>query len=143
MSDDRKDPKAAPSRVNEGSSDRQSNPRTRYDSATDSLLPKHNFYKEETNADGEIVRMDHADGPMTTHAELEGTRALFEMSGRPQRNEEGTKEVCVRLAEALSQSTGELWRADDHEPLGPESGIDWVLSNADRSNTAGAGDTRR
>lgn len=125
MSDDREDPKA------DGGSERQSNLRPRYDSATDSLSPQNDDYKEGTNGDGEIVRMEHGDGPMTTQAELEGTRASFGMSGRPQRNEEGTKEVCVRLAEVLSQRTRELWKADDHEPLGPESGVDWVLVNAD------------
>lgn len=65
-------------------------------------------YREGTNPHGEVIDVDHADGPMRTRATLEPEGARFEMSGRPPRKEEGTKKVCVRLGLMVAVS-GLAW----------------------------------
>ena len=78
---------------------------------------------------------------MRTRSEATGWGARIVMSGRPQQNEEGVRDVCVRLAEAISVRTGEYWQPDEKEPLGPESGVDWYLRSS-RGNVWGVQVTR-
>ena len=78
------------------------------------------YYRERVNSSGEVDHVEHDDGPMQTRSDAQHDGAHFEVSGRPPRKEEGTKEVSIRLANALSNRTGLTWRADVDAPAGPE-----------------------
>jgi hypothetical protein len=127
MSTDGKD---KPTPLGSGTNSRIQESSPKYDAATDSIVPD-DFYRESRNSNGDVVSMIHADGPMVTSAEVLDDQAMFKMTGRPPHKEEGTKEVCIRLAEALSHATGKIWTAEDNAPQGPERGVDWFLFEAD------------
>jgi hypothetical protein len=67
--------------------------------------------------------VDHVDGPMTVRSQQTQEGVTFEMSGRPPQQEDGSGAVCIRLAQALSRASADLWTAES-ETTGRESGID-------------------
>lgn len=86
------------------------------------------YFRQRTDSSGNVQYVEHGDGPMRTRSEATDQGALIiTMSGRPQQNEEGVHSVCVRLAEAISQRTGQLWLADPDRPAGREQGVDRYL----------------
>jgi hypothetical protein len=85
------------------------------------------YYKQRTDDAGDIVEIEHGDGPMRTRSEASASGARIVMAGRPQQNEEGVLGVCTCLAEAIKEKTGEDWSADAEKPRSPEGGVDWYL----------------
>ncbi len=93
-------------------------------------MPGEDYYKQRTDAAGDVAEVEHGDGPMRTRSEATDSGARIVMAGRPQQNEEGVGDVCVRLAQALNDRTGEDWRADAERPRGLENGVDWYLRSS-------------
>jgi hypothetical protein len=88
------------------------------------------YYKQRADDAGDVVEVEHGDGPMRTRSETTDGGARIVMVGRPQQNEEGVRDVCMRLAEAIGRQTGEDWHADAERPRGPEDGVDWYLRSS-------------
>lgn len=129
MSESDESKKDRPDTESEGVDDEKQTITTRQ--LADAYNQPGDYSRENANSLGDVTHIEHGDGPMQTHAEARAEGAVFQMSGRPPQAEEGTKEVCIRLARALTCRTGHIWKAEEDAPSGPERGIDWFLRDAD------------
>ena len=88
------------------------------------------YVRQVLNGQNEVQHSSHGDAGMVTSSDQTDDGIQIRMAGRPQQNEDGVHQLCVRLALAVSLRDGGDWRADDHPPHGPETGTDWSLRTA-------------
>jgi len=79
---------------------------------------------------GEFVYQQHTDCGFFTQADAESSGDFrYEMAGRAPQNEQGVREVCITLAQVLSNEEDVNWTADALRTEGLDIWTDWVVRN--------------